>query len=62
MQNQFCWFRGEEIYLFSKTCIGFFCTVFKLKIQTQFGVFLAWFKIYKFYELEFWICCSLWHV
>jgi hypothetical protein len=39
IQNQFCWFRGEEIYLFQKTCIGFFCTVFELKIQTQFGVF-----------------------
>jgi hypothetical protein len=41
MQNKFCWIRGEEIYLFWKTCIGFFCTVFKLKIQTQFEVFLV---------------------
>jgi hypothetical protein len=40
-KNQFCWVRGEETYLFYKTCIGFFCTVFELKIQTQFGVFLV---------------------
>jgi hypothetical protein len=41
MQKQFCWVRREEIYLFWKTCIGIFCTVFELKIQTQFGVFLV---------------------
>jgi hypothetical protein len=41
MQIQFFWIPGEEIYLFWKTCIGFFCTVFKLEIQTQFEVFLV---------------------
>jgi hypothetical protein len=62
MQNQFFWFPGEEIYVFQKTCIGFLCTFFKLKIQTQFEVFLVWFKIYTCYGFDFWICCSLWHV
>ena len=62
MQIQFCWFPGEETYLFQKSCIGFFCVFFELKIQTQFDVFLVQFKIYTCYELEFWICCSLWHV
>jgi hypothetical protein len=41
MQIQFFWIPGEEIYLFWQTCIGFFCTVFKLEIQTQFEVFLV---------------------
>jgi hypothetical protein len=62
MQNQFCWVRVEETYLFLKACIGFFFSVFELKIQTQFGVFLVLFKICTCYELEFWICCSLYHV
>jgi hypothetical protein len=39
MQNQFCWFRGEEIYLFLENMYRVFCTSFELKIQTQFGVF-----------------------
>jgi hypothetical protein len=25
-------------------------------------VFLVWFEKYTCYELEFWICYSLWHV
>jgi hypothetical protein len=41
MQIQFCWVPGEETYLFYKTCIGFLCTFFKLKIQTQFEMFLV---------------------
>jgi hypothetical protein len=41
MQIQFYGVPGEETYLFWKTCIGFFCTVFELKIQTQFKVFLV---------------------
>jgi hypothetical protein len=41
MQIQFCWVPGEETYLFWKACIGFFCTVVELKIQTQFEVFVV---------------------
>jgi hypothetical protein len=41
MQIQFCWVPGEETHLFNKACIGFFCVVFELKIQTQFDVFLV---------------------
>jgi hypothetical protein len=41
MQIQFCWVPGKETYLLYKTYIGFFCSVFELKIQTQFEVFLV---------------------
>jgi hypothetical protein len=41
MPIQFCWVSGEKTYLFQKACIGFFCAVFELKIQTQFEVFLV---------------------